>query len=137
MKRVLIIVAITVGILIVCGVGVLCAKQYNWKGASNYLIIEVDDSGLTDVWGNQQVRVMTYNLKMPNVECWNGKVITLKNALQQKKISVDQLCDKAEREEDVQWNGEQARAYIYENYQVVVCPQNIYYIAPKGAFIEK
>lgn len=94
-------------------------------------MIEIDDSGVTEVWKNQQEVVATYNLKMPYVECWTGKTIALKDALQQKKISIDQIYDKAQSIEEVQWNGEQANAYSYENYQVVVC-QNVYCITPKG-----
>ena len=131
MKRFLIIGAIFVGLLLVCGAGILYRQQYNWNGTSRYLVIEIDDSGVIEVWKNQQEVVATYNLKMPYVECWMGKTITLKDALQQKKITIDQLYDKAQSMEEVQWNGEQANAYIYENYQVVVC-QNVYYITPKG-----
>lgn len=131
MKRFLIIGAIFVGLLLVCGAGILYRQQYNWNGTSRYLVIEIDDSGVIEVWKNQQEVVATYNLKMPYVECWTGKTITLKDALQQKKITIDQLYDKAQSMEEVQWNEEQANAYIYENYQVVVC-QNVYYITPKG-----
>lgn len=131
MKRFLIIGVLIVGILLICGVGILYRQQYNWNGTSRYLVIEIDDSGVTDVWDNQQEVVATYNLRMPYVECWTGKTITLKDALRQKKITVDQLYDKAQNSEEVQWNGEQARVYIYENYQVIVC-ENVYYITPKG-----
>ena len=131
MKRFLIIGVIFVGLLLVCGAGNLYRQQYNWNGTSRYLVIEIDDSGVTEVWKNQQEVVATYNLKMPYVECWTGKTIALKDALQQKKISIDQLYDKAQSSEEVQWNGEQASVYIYENYQVVVC-QNVYYITPRG-----
>lgn len=131
MKRFLIIGVLMAGILLVCGAGILYRQQYNWNGISRYLLVEIDDSGVADIWDNRQEVVATYNLKMPYVECWTGKTITLKDALQQKKITVDQLYDKALSLEDVQWNGEQANAYIYENYQVVVC-QNVYYITPKG-----
>lgn len=134
MKRFLIIGAIFVGLLLVCGAGILYRQQYNWNGTSRYLVIEIDDSGVTEVWKNQQEVVATYNLKMPYGECWTGKTIALKDALQQKKITVDQLYDKAQSMEEVQWNGEQANAYIYENYQVVVC-QNVYYITPKGVVV--
>lgn len=131
MKRFLIIGVLMAGILLVCGAGILYRQQYNWNGTSRYLLVEIDDSGVADIWDNRQEVVATYNLKMPYVECWTGKTITLKDALQQKKITVDQLYDKAQSLEDVQWNGEQANAYIYENYQVVVC-ENVYYITPKG-----
>ena len=131
MKRFLIIGAIFVGLLLVCGAGILYRQQYNWNGTSRYLVIEIDDSGVTEVWQNQQEVVATYNLKMPYVECWTGKTIALKDALQQKKISIDQLYDKTQSSEEVQWNGEQASVYIYENYQVVVC-QDVYYITPRG-----
>ena len=131
MKRFLIIGVLMAGILLVCGAGILYRQQYNWNGTSKYLLVEIDDSGVADIWDNRQEVVATYNLKMPYVECWTGKTITLKDALQQKKITVDQLYDKAQSLEDVQWNGGQANAYIYENYQVVVC-QNVYYITPKG-----
>ena len=131
MKRFLIIGVLMAGILLVCGAGILYRQQYNWNGTSKYLLVEIDDSGVADIWDNRQEVVATYNLKMPYVECWTGKTITLKDALQQKKITVDQLYDKAQSREDVQWKGEQANAYIYENYQVVVC-QNVYYITPKG-----
>ncbi len=131
MKRFLIIGAIFVGLLLVCGAGILYRQQYNWNGTSRYLVIEIDDSGVIEVWKNQQEVIATYNLKMPYVECWTGKTIRLKDALQQKKITIDQLYDKAQSMEEVQWNGEQANAYIYKNYQVVVC-QNVYYITPKG-----
>lgn len=130
-KKILICICLLffVGIII-AGIA-LFRTQYSEKGISKYLCIEIDQSGWKEIGQVDNVKIMTYNLKMPYFICSNANEINLDTALQQGDIQVKDLYEYADVLTDIDVDGEKGTSYLYENYQVVMVKEKCI-VAPKN-----
>jgi hypothetical protein len=107
--------------------------QYNNKDVSNYINITIDDSiGKAYLCEADNYSVYTYNLRESSVIDFGANTIDLKDALENKKIDLDDLTRHLNYED-----GDSGRKiYIWENYQIIFSGKECV-IAPLNINIEE